>query len=116
VLFALREEFVKAGYVDPHSVTGEVHALPVYVQPTLRTRLPQRREGSTQGGAGAALVVLRPEQTRERVSGMALSGYGQVGGEGYGLSRVDLDRHTFMLDARRTEQRYRRSEHDLISR
>jgi hypothetical protein len=29
---------------------------------------------------------------------------GQVGGEGYGLARVDLDRHTVMLDARRTQQ------------
>jgi len=46
---------------------------------------------------------------------MTLFRDGQVGDEGYGFARVDLDRHTIMLDARRTEQQYRRSKHDPIS-
>src|SRR5215216_1559479 len=107
---------MKPGYVNPDSIVGEVHTLPVDAQPTLRSGFTQRREGSTQGGTGASLVVLRPEQASERVSGVALLGDGQVGGEGYSFARVDLDRHTVMLDSRRTEQSYRRSEHALISR
>src|SRR5215216_115832 len=90
---------MKPGYVNPDSIVGEVHTLPVDAQPTLRTGFTQRREGSTQRGSGVALL-----------------GDGQVGGEGYSFARVDLDRHTVMLDSRRTEQSYRRSEHALISR
>jgi hypothetical protein len=104
VLLALGKEVVKPDYVNPDSGVVETHALPVDAQPTLRTGLTQRRKGPTQGGAGAALAVLGPEQTGESVSGVALLCDGQVGGEGNGLARVHLDRHTVVLDARRTEQ------------
>jgi hypothetical protein len=104
VHFALGKEVVKPGYVNPDSVIVETHALPVGAQPTLGTGLTQRREGPTQGGAGATLAVFGPEQTGESVSGVALLCDGQVGGKGDGLARVDLDRHTVMRDERRTEQ------------
>jgi hypothetical protein len=103
VLFAPGKEVVKLGYVNPDNAV-ETHALSVGAQPTLSTSLSQRREGPAQGGAGATLVVLGPEQTGESVSGVSLLCDGQVGGEGNGLARVDLDRHTIMLDARCTEQ------------
>jgi hypothetical protein len=95
---------MKAGYVDPDSMAGEIHALSVCEQPTLCAGLTQRRESSTQGGAGAALTVFWPEQAGERVPGVALFRHRQVSGEGYRLARVDLDRHTVMLNARRTQQ------------
>src|SRR5918994_4751115 len=102
--FALGKEVMKPGYVDPDSVVVETYTLPVGAQPTLRTGLTQRRKGPTQGGAGATLVVLGPEQAGERIPGVPLLCDGQVGGESNGLARVDLDRHTVVLDARCTEQ------------
>ena len=72
VPLALGEEAVKPGYVDPDSVVVESHAFPVGAQPTLRTGLAQRREGPTQGGAGATLVVLGPEQAGESIPGVPL--------------------------------------------
>jgi hypothetical protein len=104
MFFALCEEVVKAGYVYPDGVIGQGHALPVGTQPTLRACLPERREGPAQGRAGATLAVFRPEQSGERVPGLALFRYSQVRDEGYRLARVDLDRHAVMLDARRAQQ------------
>src|ERR671913_184463 len=95
---------VKSGYVDPDSVVVETYTLPVGAQPTLRTGLTQRRKGPTQGGAGATLVVLGPEQAGESIPRVPLLCDGQVGGEGNGFARVDLDRCTVVLDARRTKQ------------
>src|SRR5919112_3651324 len=103
VRFALGEEIVKPGYVDPDGVV-ETNALPVSAQPTLSTGLAQRREGPPKGRAAATLAVFGPQQAGERVPGVALPRDGQIGGEGCGLARVDLDRHTVVLDARRAEQ------------
>ena len=60
-------------------------------------------EGSTiDPVVGGAVLIVYPGG--ERVSGVALLCDGQVGGEGDSLARVDLDLHTIMLDARRTDQ------------
>jgi len=93
-----------------------IHALAVDLQPSLRAGPAERREGSAQGGAGAGLVVFRPEQARQRVARVATAGDCQVGDERDRLSRVYLDRLAVVLDARRTEQQHRRPRHDYTSR
>ena len=115
VRFALRQEVFETDDVDQDRVVVQVHVLPVRAQPTLRAGLPQRREGPAQGGAGAALAVLGPEQAGECVPSMSSARDGQVGGQRDRLPGVDLDRHAVALDARRTEQQYPRPEQSRIS-
>src|ERR671917_2414624 len=89
---AFCQKFAKAVHVDPHPLPVQFDALPADLQPALRAGPGQRREGPAQGGAGPPLVVLRPEQTRERVAGVAPPGDGQVSEESDRLTRIDLDR------------------------
>ncbi len=116
VRLALCQEVVETDDVYQDRAVVKVHVLSVGDQPPLRAGLAQRREGPAQGGAGATLVVLGPEQSSERVPGVAPPRYGQVGGERDRLPRVDFHEHALVLDARRTEQRNRRSKQNPISR
>jgi hypothetical protein len=109
---ALDEPGVEAVHVHHDVLAGELHPLPVYAQPARGARLLERREGPAQGGPRPGLVVLGPQQPRERVARVAPPRDGQVGDQRYRLARVHLDRNPVVHHARRAEQRYRRPGHD----
>ena len=78
--------------------------LPRGLQRLVADRSPQRRQGAPQRPAGVALVVLGPQQRRERVARAGAAGQRQVGQEGDGLARVDLDGPPVDLDLRRPQE------------
>jgi hypothetical protein len=68
-----------------------------------RVRLSSE-ESAAQVGPRAALVVLRPQQRRERVAAVALPCHCQISEEGHRLAPGDVNRLTVELEARWSEE------------
>ena len=79
-------------------VTGDAQA-------SIGEALLDDRQGPAEGGAGAGLVRVGPEQGGKGLAPLRLIGHRQVGEQRGGLAGVELDRGAAALDARRSEHR-----------
>ena len=80
VRFALRQMRMKGDCIDPEAVLlGSADLLPVHCQPTVTERVFEAREGAAQIAACGGLVVVGPEQSRQRVTAVGALGHSQIG-------------------------------------
>src|SRR5262249_43432980 len=81
------------------------------VKVSLAERLMENGECAAQRPPCVRIVIVWPEECRERVAAMTPAGYREIGEQGTRLAGIDGERLAVTLDARRTEEKERHASH-----